>query len=85
MAREQRYFVLFYPGRTVRSIDGGVDVQKVMASSEPHAANVAKVPPGGYALVVAMSAMRRFNRAEQAPLEEVEISGNPLPQVGPAS
>jgi hypothetical protein len=53
-------------------------VKRITASSPERAADEANVAPGGYALVVAESDAKRFDRAKAAPLEEKHPDGNPL-------
>lgn len=53
-------------------------VQRIKASSPKSAGENAKVPPGGYVLVVAEENVQRFNRAKVAPLEYAHANGEPL-------
>lgn len=85
MARST-YLVVVYPPvakQTVCSWPAGANgpvVKKVTASSQQEAASIAGVAPGGHALVARESDLQRFDRAEQAPLEQRELNGVALPE-----
>lgn len=89
-----RYIVIVYPAPVSAQDMGKVfyqagsvqtnrqpTVTRVTARSPEIAAEGAKVPAGGYALIIAESDVRRFDRAPVAPLEERATDGNPVIRV----
>lgn len=85
-----RYIVIVYPAPVSRDDQsktfyqmGSVQtnlqpqVSRTTARSPEMAADGAKVPAGGYALVIDERRVDRFDRAAIAPLEARAVDGNP--------
>jgi len=79
MSTTKQYLVIVHKPRTGRDLTSmqytAADVPRInrtRAASAEEAARKMDVPPGGYAEVVEVEHVRRFDRAEKAPLVERE-------------